>query len=521
MLHVNEVQKLLGRQRRSQLMNYVLSISEDAEFVELLASLYGDSFAFFANLRQGAWYLSPALRTGGECRFKSTDGHTGHWDFSVQRLNLHVAKAAAGGGAVIVDSTKLGKRFPDSLTATVPIWCAVLNSVVFGEPSLKLPPWLPGSAAAQIEERLPGFVARLGNKGRALVRDVLSGALEKPLRCVWVHAGDGLHEDFRPAHEPRALTFTPVICASVSDQGRAEAQAAGRNRTSWAYIPGAGDDEEFWAARHGLTPSLFWRHREALVAICREQGEDALLAWLAGLAAAGGGAAADAGGGGGVALEVFGGAIKICDARWMRRSLGEGAGAAERIRGESCVFVGPEDAAPGALPGANRVAFLGGKRAHPRGYWQSAVFPGVFEAFLRFREGGGRGAFHVGTADPLDVGVVIAAALRLCCATEDGAAITDAPALERWSRRLGADAEVKERVKAAFCDVQRTVPEMRPARAHVKEINVLVSPRGAAGGASPFAGWARGRAAGAAGGAAGPNRGTPASGGTPGAPGPG
>jgi tRNA A64-2'-O-ribosylphosphate transferase len=32
--------------------------------------------------------------------------------------------------AILVDSTRAGKRMPDALSKTVPIWCAVINRVV-------------------------------------------------------------------------------------------------------------------------------------------------------------------------------------------------------------------------------------------------------------------------------------------------------------------------------------------------------------------------------------------------------
>lgn len=44
----------------------------------------------------------------------------GRWSFSYTRLNMHLAAAAAAsGGCILVDSTRTGKRFPDSFTATV------------------------------------------------------------------------------------------------------------------------------------------------------------------------------------------------------------------------------------------------------------------------------------------------------------------------------------------------------------------------------------------------------------------
>ncbi len=68
----------------------------------------------------------------GYSYFKSTDGHFNHWDFSKQRLNLNVYQLACEyNGVIIVDSTRRGKSFPDSLSKTVPIWCCVLNRFIY------------------------------------------------------------------------------------------------------------------------------------------------------------------------------------------------------------------------------------------------------------------------------------------------------------------------------------------------------------------------------------------------------
>ena len=95
-------------------------------------------------------------RWDGLCYFKSSDGHAGHWRFSETRLNLHVAAAAAecaqqddggggGGGVMLVDSTRHGKRFPDSFSTTVPIWCARRRrrSSEHGERETETPPPAP------------------------------------------------------------------------------------------------------------------------------------------------------------------------------------------------------------------------------------------------------------------------------------------------------------------------------------------------------------------------------------------
>jgi Rit1 N-terminal domain len=69
------------------------------------------------NRRNGRWY---SHSFDGHCYFKSTDGHESSWSFSLRRINLELARsAAASGGAIIVDSTRQGKKFPDSFTATV------------------------------------------------------------------------------------------------------------------------------------------------------------------------------------------------------------------------------------------------------------------------------------------------------------------------------------------------------------------------------------------------------------------
>lgn len=40
---------------------------------------------------------------------------------------------------IVVDSTRRGKRFPDALSKTIPIWCAVINRAIFRRPDGRLP----------------------------------------------------------------------------------------------------------------------------------------------------------------------------------------------------------------------------------------------------------------------------------------------------------------------------------------------------------------------------------------------
>lgn len=102
-----------------------------------------------ANLRCGEWYADPKLvrRHGSHAAyFKSTDGHTGNWSFNLRRPNLHLLplidecrgylstfcseQCSPKFSILLVDSTRSGKRLPDALSKTVPIWCAVVNRAI-------------------------------------------------------------------------------------------------------------------------------------------------------------------------------------------------------------------------------------------------------------------------------------------------------------------------------------------------------------------------------------------------------
>lgn len=77
---------------------------------------------------------------------------------------------------IIVDSTRRGKRIPDSLAKTIPIWCSTINLAVHkyrlanglhiqSEPMdiefHSLPSVVSQSEHAQIEERIDAFAERL------------------------------------------------------------------------------------------------------------------------------------------------------------------------------------------------------------------------------------------------------------------------------------------------------------------------------------------------------------------------
>ena len=107
---LNKVIKELKREENS-LFNCINSINLDTFFVQQIAGLY-PQVPVYANLRCGRWYTADP---DGTCYFKSTDGHFGEWNFSVTRLNWHLALAASEkGGCLVVDATRRGKTFPVS-----------------------------------------------------------------------------------------------------------------------------------------------------------------------------------------------------------------------------------------------------------------------------------------------------------------------------------------------------------------------------------------------------------------------
>ncbi len=93
----HSLSRILGDLKRSDLSiaNRLRSICHDAEFVGHVADALGGGgrgrggLPLVANERCGSWYIDPA-RKEGSAYFKSTDGHTGQWKFSLRRLNLQL-----------------------------------------------------------------------------------------------------------------------------------------------------------------------------------------------------------------------------------------------------------------------------------------------------------------------------------------------------------------------------------------------------------------------------------------------
>ena len=255
------------------------SVAMDATFVAEQRRRF-ESVPMFANLRAGAWYVDEDVR---ECYFKSTDGHFGNWQFSATRLNAHVVREAArAGGCMIVDATRSSvKRFPDALAKTIPIWADTWNrarEAALTRRDGRETDWLRTSSAAN-GPHLPDWIstneqnsirAKIGEYASVLdALDVdaleVTESLAKPFRCVWISQAEcGLKFALEDAERDG---YTPIILVTASAplHWRGERRASA-NGTSFAYIPGAGDDEESWAG--GLTPAMFRAHKDALLDAC-------------------------------------------------------------------------------------------------------------------------------------------------------------------------------------------------------------------------------------------------------------
>ncbi|KAH9249440.1 hypothetical protein BASA81_012802 [Batrachochytrium salamandrivorans] len=229
------------------------SILLDAAFVSAVRAQ--TRLPMFANLRQGSWYFAPEdHKQIKECRFRSTDGHGRGWTFHLSRANVpFLIETIHAGGAVVVDATRMGKTFPDSFTRSVPLWCAVVNLALGFPPSpIPLPPWLSEFEQSKISSsQLTEWAQQVA---QMLPPDLTCA---KPLKPYWLANLFG-----REAIELPAFDFNcvPVLCVSCSWNNISQREH--RERHSWPYIAGAGDDEENWSG--GLTPAMFWQHSSRL-----------------------------------------------------------------------------------------------------------------------------------------------------------------------------------------------------------------------------------------------------------------
>lgn len=187
---------------------------------------------------------------------------------------------------MIVDSTRKGKRFPDSMSKTIPIWTCVLNRAIRNHLSktndvsplnegetrqvsvdwdcyLHLPLWVSKTERDKVENRLEEWTQQLDASGADIAS--LAACLKKPLRPLWISQKTVIWLNEVPDHD--SWDFTPIILVSASSStGFTHIRTTSEH--SWNYIAGAGDDEESWA--RGLSPNLFWNNAHDII----ESGPD-------------------------------------------------------------------------------------------------------------------------------------------------------------------------------------------------------------------------------------------------------
>ncbi|OBZ69549.1 Uncharacterized protein C3F10.06c [Grifola frondosa] len=257
----HESARALGHLRKESLdiFNRIHSIVEDVNFVNEVHKAY-PQLPLLPNLRCGAWYVDPVMAGKDPVYFKSTDGHFGNWNFNLRRPNLHLLPLIAEHkGLLLVDSTRSGKRIPDALAKTVPIWCTVFNRTLSRtylndswDTSLYCPPGaVSEQEKAQIEARIDSWVDSLLTSAYTLPN------ISAPLRPLWITPSTTAFPRITFEGEPE---FLPIICVSASKQIH---EGVERRSNGFSYVQGSGDDHEAWGM--GLTPQLFWQNRDILV----------------------------------------------------------------------------------------------------------------------------------------------------------------------------------------------------------------------------------------------------------------
>ncbi|KAL6942611.1 hypothetical protein ACO0QE_003795 [Hanseniaspora vineae] len=287
------------RLENKNIKSRLLSILEDYQYIKETIEPTFCNYKIVPNERCGIWYYPPE-KYKKTCYFKSTDGHTNIWDFSHRRLNFHLLEDIfTDGGVVIIDSTRRGKKLPDSLSKTIPIWCAVLNCIINGgvdelgnhkssinsemaEKYLFLPPnTVSSTERLQILAKIPSLVAnciKYVPNVRTILLEKISTHYKRwdklknkeiILRPIWVHPGSKHNidpftgeivpwEGFSDNHSETGETPTvlTVCCCSCSYQ----CQDGTNKKCGYTYVQGAADDHELWS--NGLEAVDFWANRD-------------------------------------------------------------------------------------------------------------------------------------------------------------------------------------------------------------------------------------------------------------------
>lgn len=272
---LNQVNKSIKKEYKS-LRNRLQSILLDYRFLSQEVIPHFPDYPLIPNERCGLWYCNPK-DFEQTSYFKSTDGHMNQWDFSTRRLNFHLLPTIKdNGGIIIVDSTRRGKKIPDALSKTVPIWCAVLNKLMLDSQRgtdtrevLFVPPKsVTLSEYDRIKKRLPELVEKVKQLDVIDGKQLYEQFGGKILRPLWVYPGSHLLRTSTDPftgeiieekwNVPDGEKIIPIILCTVSYRS----QDGVERRHGFTYVQGAADDHELWSC--GLEPEMFWLHQKFL-----------------------------------------------------------------------------------------------------------------------------------------------------------------------------------------------------------------------------------------------------------------
>lgn len=251
----------------------IQSILQDAEYVREFSK--SSDLPIIANRRCGSWYVPPDILSGS-CYFKSTDGHVGQWAFNHRRLNLHLLPMIeSSGGCIIVDSTHGSKKMSDALSKTIPIWCAVINHLLFPDDEISSKVFLPpddvlaSKEAYAICQNMP----RIRASARSLDLDLqtLRKQITRPLVPHFVENPRTKAPDSASAASTRSIICLMASHNQVPPENSNLDQATALSmKLDTSYIRGAGDDEDNWA--FGLQPFEFWRDQQTVMEYVQSDG---------------------------------------------------------------------------------------------------------------------------------------------------------------------------------------------------------------------------------------------------------
>ncbi|KAH3903615.1 tRNA A64-2'-O-ribosylphosphate transferase SCDLUD_001260 [Saccharomycodes ludwigii] len=295
----HQISKELNKKFRNEntnLKNRLHSILLDYDYIKnYILPTYYPKFPIIPNQRCGLWYLPPELycSLNASVYFKSTDGHTNIWEFSTRRTNFHLfqillngnGSSGSGSGVVIVDSTRRGKKLPDSLSKTIPIWCSVINCIMNGNDNqnsddlgLYLPPeTVSATEAGQIRQKITFLVQKIKEKFPQIVKTCQAFKNDSShnnvsrviLRPIWCYPGSKMNmdpftgkiipwENTNSNDAKSDVKIYTIVCCCCSYQ----CQDGIDKRNGFTYVQGAADDHESWS--HGLEPLDFWFNLEKL-----------------------------------------------------------------------------------------------------------------------------------------------------------------------------------------------------------------------------------------------------------------